>query len=212
MKKEKFIPALGFHILTPFYDWGTERFGFGKPIRERVLQAVGLEGDERLLDMGCGTGSLLIELKKKYPRLTAVGLDPDPRILAIAEQKAKKIGLTINWSEGYAQHLPFPDRYFDVVVSTMMFHHLSSDVKRHAANEAHRVLIPGGRFLLVDFGKPVSFLAHTLLFVVSLVDGREEMEANLRGEIPSILRDAGFWEIEDAAERYHGVQFLRARK
>lgn len=210
MNKE-FKPALAYHILTPLYDRATEALGYGTSFKRKVLKLAQIQDGERLLDVGTGSGTFLIETKRKYPQAEVTGIDPDKEILEIARRKLKQAGVTAHLVQGFAQELPFPDNSFDVVVSTLIFHHLPTSIKTHAIEEIYRVLADNGRFLLADFGKPDTLAETVLLNIGSIFDGRENMRANLAGKLPKFLKDAGF-EVNEAAPRYKGVQFLLARK
>jgi len=203
-----FTPGLAFHILTPLYDGLNAALGFGRPFMQRVQAALALHGHETVLDIGSGTGTLLAALAARHPAAHLAGLDADGRMLARARTKldaAPRVLLL----QAYAQALPFRSAAFDVVVSTLIFHHLPTPVKRMALAEVRRVLKPGGRFLLADFGKPQSATQRILLHVGSLFDGRENMRANLAGMVPALLTEAGF-RVTEAATAYRAVQFLQA--
>lgn len=209
--REKITPALAFHTLTPLFDKASELLGFGNSFRKRVVDMAEIKDGERILDVGCGTGSLLIEIKNKYPKAEVVGIDPDPNILHIAHNKLEQAGVNAQLKQGVVQELPFPTSSFDLVTSTLVFHHLPTEVKRQAIKEIYRVLKENGRFLLADFGKPETMLSYVLLNLGSIFDGRNNMRANLGGKLPSFLQEAGF-QVTDFGRRYRGVQFLLARK
>lgn len=209
--REKITPALAFRTLTPLFDKASELLGFGNSFRKRVVDMAEIKDGERILDVGCGTGSLLIEIKNKYPKAEVVGIDPDPNILHIAHNKLEQAGVNAQLKQGVVQELPFPTSSFDLVTSTLVFHHLPTEVKRQAIKEIYRVLKENGRFLLADFGKPGTMLSYVLLNLGSIFDGRNNMRANLGGKLPSFLQEAGF-QVTDLGRRYRGVQFLLARK
>ncbi len=211
MRPRAFRPALAFHALTPLYDRANDLLGFGRPFIMRVIHALALTGTEALLDVGCGTGTLLAELGRRYPISTLNGVDADPRVLARTAAKLRAAGVHAGLAQAFAQSLPFPDASFDLVVSTLIFHHLGTPVKRAALGEIRRVLRPGGRFLLADFGRPQSVLQWALLSAGRLFDGIENTRANLRGQLPLMLVEAGF-QVAEVAPRYRGVQFLRAER
>ena len=203
-----FTPGLAFHALTPLYDMLNAALGFGRPFMRRVQAALALRGHEAVLDIGSGTGTLLAALAARHPAAHLAGLDADGRMLARARTKldaAPRVLLL----QAYAQALPFRSAAFDVVVSTLIFHHLPTAVKRTALAEVRRVLRPGGRLLLADFGKPQNATQRILLHVGSLFDGRENMRANLAGMMPALLAEAGF-RVTEAAPAYRAVQFLLA--
>lgn len=207
---ERYKPGLAFHVLTPLYDRLTDLLGFGRTFKVRTLDALPLRDGESLLDVGCGTGTLLAALAARFPRVRLAGIDADARMLGRA---AGKLGghSRVALLRAYAQALPFPDGAFDVVVSTLIFHHLPTAVKRQVIREITRVLRPGGRFLLADFGPPDTAVQRVLLGIVGRFDGAANMRANLAGELPGMLQDAGL-AVREAAPRYRAVQFLLASK
>ncbi|MBI2908510.1 MAG: methyltransferase domain-containing protein [Chloroflexi bacterium] len=209
--KPRITPALAFRWLTPFYDMANDLMGYGRTLMRRTAAVADLEGGERVLDVGCGTGSLLLELKSRHPDVEATGIDADPDVLRIAANKLSRAGLSVRLIQGYAQELPFPSGHFDLVASTLIFHHLPTPVKREAAREIQRVLKNGGAFILADFGKPGNLLAAAVVNIGSLFDGRENLKANLDGLLPQILEEAGFL-VREGGPTYRGVQVLVARK
>ena len=95
-----------------------------------------------ILDVGCGTGRLLRRLTEAYPHAAALGVDPAPGMVRVARRNGLEAVV------GSAEALPLPDRAFDLVVTTMSFHHWGDQVAGLA--EIRRVLAPGGHLLLVD--------------------------------------------------------------
>jgi ubiquinone/menaquinone biosynthesis C-methylase UbiE len=121
--------------------------------REKVLRLARLSSGEQVLDVGCGTGTLAIAAKRKVgPKGTVYGVDPSPEMLARAGKKATKAKVDIVLKNAAVEALPFPNGQFDVVLSTVMLHHLPARLRRQCAAEIRRVLKPGGRVLAVDFG------------------------------------------------------------
>jgi ubiquinone/menaquinone biosynthesis C-methylase UbiE len=185
-----FKPALAYGMLTPLFDLTTALLGFGRRFFADVDDLADVLPDESVLDLGCGTGRLLSALVDRQPAARYTGVDPDPRILTIARRRLEKAGAQVELRQGYAQELSFPAGAFDLVVSTLVFHHLSDGAKRAAMREVARLLRPGGRFLLVDFGPPQTVLSRSLLLVGSLFDGRANLRGNLAGRLPPMLRKA----------------------
>jgi len=164
-----------------------------------------LEGHERVLDAGCGSGSLAIEVKKAFPRISLNAVDADGNILYRA--KEKKGNLEINFQKAWLQQLPFPDKSFDTAYSSLVFHHLNSESKTAAMKEIYRVLKKSGRFLLVDFGKPQAFFSIFSWFTVLLEEGRD----NYEGRISAMLSEAGFRVSEKGRYRFN-ITFWEAIK
>ncbi len=119
--------------------------------RRALLDQAGLRAYHQVLDVGCGTGTLAIAIKRDYPSVGVIALDPDPKALARAERKAFRAGVSVRFDQGFADRLAYRDATFDRVFSSMMFHHLENDDKEKALGEICRVLKPGGRLEFLDF-------------------------------------------------------------
>ncbi|MCL5958396.1 MAG: class I SAM-dependent methyltransferase [Chloroflexi bacterium] len=161
--RRRFTPALAFDLLTPLYDRVNDLLGFGKPFMRRVADLANVGGGEIVLDVGGGTGSLLLEMLSRNPRLEFVGMDPDRKTLQVAQGKFRRAGVDGSLVQGEAQELPFCPCSVDLVTSTLIFHHLPTGVKQRAIEEIRRVLRPGGRFILADFGKPQTITTEALI-------------------------------------------------
>ena len=141
--------AARYDLLVTLLTLGRER-----RFREQLLEPARLEAGESVLDIGCGTGTLAIAAKRRVGAGAQVhGIDASPEMIARAHRKAKSAGVDIVFETALAQSLPFPDARFDVVLSTVMLHHLPRAAREQAVREARRVLKPGGRLFAVDFVK-----------------------------------------------------------
>jgi ubiquinone/menaquinone biosynthesis C-methylase UbiE len=192
---DSFIPAAGHDWLLPLYDplcrlLGTHRH------RERLLDAAALRAGDRVLDLGCGTGALSLQAKARAPRAHVTGLDPDAKALTRARAKAARAGVEVSWQQGFGDALPFADASFDRVVSSLVFHHLTSDGRRATLREIARVLAPGGTLHVLDFGPPRSALDRALL---RLFHHGDRMDDNLAGRIPALMAEAGLRDAGTAA-------------
>lgn len=211
-KKDRYIPALRFRWLTPLYDpllkWGMGEESFKKGLIE---QANILPG-QRVLDLGCGTGTLTILIGQRYPQAEIVGIDGDSAVLKIAQSKAESAGVKVVWDFGLAFELPYPDGSFDRVLSSLVTHHLSAENKRRTFGEVWRVLRPGGEFHIADFGKPRSAGMRLLTMFTRRL---EETKDNFEGLLPGMLREAGFLEVAELKYRatlFGPLTLIRARK
>jgi ubiquinone/menaquinone biosynthesis C-methylase UbiE len=103
-------------------------------IKGRLVEQAKIANDQRVLDLGCGTGTLALLIKRRYPGALVVGLDVDPRVLARARRKAGRVGVRVALTRGTASDLPYPDGAFGRVVSSLVLHHLT-----HGGEQAPRV-------------------------------------------------------------------------
>lgn len=212
MKNKDYIPAFNFDFLTPFYDLGVEFLGYGRSERKFVVDLLKLKKEETLLDVGCGTGTLVIIAKETSPEAEITGIDIDERVLRIAREKILKKRLEIKIIESNAEKLPFKNNSFDAIVSSLVFHHLPKEVKIAALGEIYRVLKSGGRFLLADFGDKgwVVGLWYFLSHLLNLPEAKT-FEDNAKGLIPALMEKTGF-KISKVAPDYRGIQFLMGTK
>jgi ubiquinone/menaquinone biosynthesis C-methylase UbiE len=140
--------------LIPIYNWGFRALGGRKheAFRQHVVKLAALQGDERVLDAGCGTGLMAPRIAARYPGCTVYGIDLSPNMVAFARQDAAKRGLAADFRVGSITNLPYPDVSFDVVITNIMYHHLDLAEKRQAVAEIARVLRAGRRYVSAEFG------------------------------------------------------------
>jgi ubiquinone/menaquinone biosynthesis C-methylase UbiE len=135
MKANKYVSALSLRWLTPFYDTLVEGPMSALRMRKDLLALLGDLSGKAVLDVGCGTGTLAIMMKRVHPDADITGLDGDPQIIKIATAKARQSGLDIRFSEAMSYAMPYPDASFEYVVTSLMLHHLSAESKRGTAME-----------------------------------------------------------------------------
>ena len=193
---ETFIPALRFGALTRFFDPVVALTTREGHFKGRVLDHAAVQNGERVLDLACGTGTLALEVLERAPGARVTGVDGDPEILKRARAKAEKAGAEVAFDEGMSTELPYPDESFNVVLSTLFFHHLSDEAKRQSADEIRRVLHPGGRVVVADWGRPQDPLMRAAFLPVQLLDGFATTGGNLAGAMPGILAGARLDHVE----------------
>jgi ubiquinone/menaquinone biosynthesis C-methylase UbiE len=195
--KAEFIPALRFAALTPWYDrvvaWTTRDV----TMKARIVDLVAAQPDDRVLDLGCGTGTLMLALAKQYPDAALTGVDADPEILKLAAVKTTQLGVNVEYVPGFSDALPFPDAHFDIAVSTLFFHHLQPEAKRRTVQELRRVLRPGGRLVIADFGRAQAHWRRAMFNLVRLLDGYPNTRDHAAGTFGAFfLHDAGFVDVQ----------------
>ena len=192
-RTKDFIPAAGTDWLLPLYD-PVDHLLRGGRAKECLLRQARIPAGARVLDVGCGTGTLAILTKRQHPDAMVVGVDPDPKALALAQHKAARRGVEVTFDRGYCQELPYPDENFDVVLSSMMLHHLPRDVKRAMFGEVRRVLAPSGHFHAMDFGPPRGPFSR---LVARFMRGHASIADNLEGRLPRLMREAGLCSVDE---------------
>ena len=205
VEDREFLPAMTRPALLRFYDPVSRLLG-ARDVQWQLVAQAGIEPGATVVEIGCGTGNVLLLAARVVPEATVIGLDPDADALALADRKLRRAGLTVQLDRGYADRLPYADASVDRVLSAFMLHHLPPDQQQAALREAHRVLVPGGRLHLVDFdgGRPTPPRALRLLH-----RGHTHTHAHVHAEllggpeaVATALREAGFAEI---AQCGHGT-------
>lgn len=186
-----YIPALRWNVLTPLYDSVLRYVMQEDRFKNALIRQAQIQPGQQVLDLGCGTATLTVMLKQAYPEATVTGLDGDPAVLRIGRTKADSAGVLLTLDQGMAYDLPYADDSFDRVVSSLMFHHLTTQDKQRAMKEAYRVLRAGGSFWIVDFGPPLGIWSRLISpFMAHL----EEVLELHKGLLLSMMRLAGFKE------------------
>jgi ubiquinone/menaquinone biosynthesis C-methylase UbiE len=210
---DRFVPALGADWLTPLYDVLSHLIG-ERGFKRKLIAMAGIAAGHDVLDLGCGTGTLALMVRELCPRARVTGLDIDPRILAIARRKIDKAGAEIVVLQGSATAPPFPPASFDRILSTLMLHHLTTPQKRETLAAARRLLRPGGELHIADWGKPHNALMRLASLSTRLADGADSTGLNLRGELPALIRAAGFEDVVETDRQmtlFGTLAFIRAR-
>jgi ubiquinone/menaquinone biosynthesis C-methylase UbiE len=182
----RYLPAASVDALLPVYDPIMRLLRFTAALAPLVAQAE-LRRGFRVLDIGCGTGTLAVMIAKAHPDVSITGIDPDPRALARAAEKVRRAGAAVQLDRGFADELPYRDATFDRVFSSMMFHHVPPGEKPGVLRDVRRVLKPGGRLEFLDFaGGQHTFLAHVL--------HARTASAAMEERLLRLMRDCGFAE------------------
>jgi ubiquinone/menaquinone biosynthesis C-methylase UbiE len=190
-----YVPAASHELFLPLYDPLVKLVMRNDRTRRELVRCAALADGDRVLDLGCGTGSLSMLIVDCHPRVQLSALDPDPKALDRARRKAARAGVSIRFEQGFGDALPFADGAFDRVLSSLVLHHLTRDEKLATLREVRRVLRPGGTLHVLDFGPPHGRVDRLL---THLIHHGDRMEDNLAGLLPALMRDAGLAEAGES--------------
>jgi len=213
-----FLPGMGRTWLLPLYDLFT-RFARVRALHERTVELARIEPGQSVLDVGCGTANLSFAVLRAVPGAVVTGHDPDAGALRIAARKASRRGVRLSLVQGYADRLLPEDGSVDHVVSSLALHHVDDAGREGFAREAHRVLRPGGRVTIVDFGAPDH--GHGGHGKEHGHEGHRHRgmnvhtERNLDGGIVTLLSGAGFTdarEIDHIEHRFGPITIVQATR
>ena len=192
-----YIPALRIHALTRLYDPVVARSTRERAFKLALLENLAPRSGQRILDLGCGTGTFALMVKRHEPEAEVVGLDADQAILDLARRKIRSAGLTIDLKRGSALELPFEDGSFDAISTSLFFHHLEHTAKVQVLNEVKRVLKPAGGLHVADWGAPTDPAMSLASISIRVLDGFSPTADNFAGRLPDLVGAAGFADVTE---------------
>lgn len=161
-------------------------FGQRARIWDQLVAVSGAQPGEEVLDIGCGTGYFARRIAPVIgPAGRMVGIDPSPAALDYAAAHSPPNCI---FQVAHAEKLPFIDASFDMVVSSLTFHHIETDHRCDAVQEMFRVLRPGGRLCIADIRPPRT---HFLERIISAAHGQAKVH-NIFDHLKAMTIEAGF--------------------
>lgn len=191
-------PPLGHRALTPLYDFAIASLTREKTWRKALVAAISPQPDDRILDIGSGTGSLARAIHQTCPGARYVGIDPDEEAVKRAINKTAKLNGDIQFRCGYFS--AEEDYYADpptIIVSSLVLHQVPHAEKQRILSEAKRALSPDGALLIADYGLQSGLMRVLFRITVQALDGVQNTQENADGAIPKLLGDAGFFPVQE---------------
>jgi ubiquinone/menaquinone biosynthesis C-methylase UbiE len=192
------------------YDLLVKLFTFGKEntFRNQMIRQAAIPTGAAVLDVGCGTGTLALLAKTEVGNLGRVyGIDASPEMIAVAQQKAHQQKREVDFQTGVIEALPFADGMFDVVLSSLMFHHLPPDLKQRGLAEIYRVLKPGGRVLIVDMTRPTTLPQR--LTMTALVHHGQTSDVH---DLLPLMEKIGYERIQTGSMTWRAIGFIQGSR
>ncbi len=184
------------------YDLVQPIVTLGQNLRQARAVAEYLEPkpDERILDVGCGTGVIAWEIAQRMEgRGEVIGIDASYTMIRVARKK--RSDSLCQYQAALAEALPFPDAYFDAVCSGLFFHHVDMALKRRGLAEIFRVLRPGGRVVIDDIGPPYTLLGAALAYGGWIFLCQPEIRENINGVLPRLMAESGLVDVRERCRK-----------
>lgn len=187
MTDQPFTPALGRLGSLGIYDRAIRLLTREQLWRAALLRQVEPQAGELILDIGCGTGTVAIMLKRLCPAARIVALDPDPDVLKIASRKGMEAGVSIEWRQGFASDAAALGATADKAVSSLVFHQVPTDGKRAGIAAMFAAVRQGGEVHIADYASQRGIRRALFRLTVHQIVGFADTRPNADGALEAIL-------------------------
>jgi len=185
-------------------------FGGGNNLRNEIVSMAKLKEAKSVLDIGCGTGNLSLEIVKRLPSGGhVIGIDAGEKMVTLAKNKLQEKQIPIQFLRVSAESVPFKDEVFDCIFNVFLLHHLPMELKIAAFKEMYRVLKKGGEVVTVDVDKPSTFLGKLIGLSRYHV---KEIRDNMKAPLELLLSDTGFTNIRIMKKKWGIFSYIHATK
>ena len=158
-----------------------------------IVSLLHLKGDDRVLDLGCGTGVLTRMIADKLVQGgegVCIGIDAAAKMVSVARKKRQTDNCRFEVMA--AESLSFKDESFNSVVSSLFFHHVEKELKEKSLSEAFRVLKTGGSLVIADMHIPTTKMGALISHTSRWFFMQPQIGENIRGILPHVIEKAGF--------------------
>lgn len=186
----KHLLTKSLNLVARFYDPFLRLILNEQKFRREIIELANLRGDEKTLDIGCGTGTSNLMLANSLDKGATYGIDAAPKMIEVAKKKAQRERKKIEYRIGSSTALPYEDNYFDIVFTTLLFHHLNYEEKGKTLREIYRVLKVDGKYISAEFGQFPDDFFHGIILRFTRSSG------SLHGLYPTELIDQNGLHIE----------------
>ena len=185
-------------------------FGGGNNLRNEIVSMAKLKEVKSVLDVGCGTGSLTLEIVKRLPSGGyVIGIDAGEKMVTLAKNKLHDTKTPIQFLRVSAENIAFKDEVFDCIFNVFLLHHLPMELKMAAFKEMYRVLKKSGELITVDVDKPSNILGKLIGLTRYHV---KEIRDNMKTPLDFLLTEAGFGNIRILKKKWGIFSYLHAAK
>jgi ubiquinone/menaquinone biosynthesis C-methylase UbiE len=188
MSAKGYPSPFGIAWLTRAYDPLIAHWPAGVRMRQIVRAALDLTPGLRMLELGCGSGRLAVEIKRHFPQVSIQGVDANATILQVARRRAAQAGVEVEFTQGDITELPF-DGSYDRIYSTLVLHHLTMPAKQQALSAARELLDAAGKFVLADFSRPQGRLQALLARTTGIGDHLHTTPPHRDGRFEQAVRE-----------------------
>jgi ubiquinone/menaquinone biosynthesis C-methylase UbiE len=177
-----------YDVLSPVMTFYQEQ-----RLGRRAIELLDLKGNERVIDIGCGTGSLTIEIGRKLSAENGlvVGIDAAAKMIRLARKKAIDLK-QVQFDIMAAERLGYEDESFDGAVSTFFFHHIDVELKVAALNEMWRVLKKGKQAIIIDVDITTTLFGKICAWSGYILFRQEQIRENIEGKLRSAMTESNF--------------------
>lgn len=194
-----------YDAVQPFVTLGQEA-----RLNKWLAQQVKLPKGAQVLDIGCGTGLLTVQIAESDSDINVIGIDASKPMIEVANRKRSRDNC--HFQQALGEELPFPDNHFDLVSSALFFHHVDQQLKHQTLEEIRRVLKPNGELLIADMDKPYTALGWAMSWTAWKLLRQPEIKENMDGILRQEIDAVGFANLTELARFSGYIRVLHARR